>query len=984
MKRLMVCAAMAVCFLSTLAFGAPCTWLGKSSAWSDPQNWSGGAVPGTNDDIVIVAGVPQQPVLTNTVTIIEGSLKIAKGARLVSYGHVRVKSGKLVIEDGAELDLGAVRKGAEVLSEYGNEMFMGPARKDNEIIDVALTVRGPLSPEVYPDIAVVSNPPPMSNCVTVITNTVGPALPEAVKLVNIAPFADLKAVPYTSMVRWYVDADEQLRTAAGHELGTPMRANRIELSYKEPQTITAIRWAVAGGPWAILADTTGKGAYDKLVRMDLAGKLETPGGIWRSRAWIHNNFQPPLKAYGIRLINPSGDLALFDVQIMVPAGESKFPKAQDLEKDVPQVAAGEAVDVPEPPLEKQIPKGFDIEPWMFSAQQWLELTTNRPPLVEYKPFLDLVEGIRKVHGNFVNLWPPKTFGAARGKRTYEMDLLWPSQYDLYPIKENALKAISDAFRKKGIIFYTMERCPYPKKLAEYPVTSTSQQPAPYIDREFREYIAGYVREQTQTGADGVGIGWDEMKFGNWSRGPGYPMMIVEPKKANELTKKYFQEHYKSAVPAGPSDTLEWRKWLIYSYDSFASYLKDATDAAKKTNRKVRTFTAITALDTAFNCRMNYGAAFDIIGHTADIDVFRASGYGSHFETTANVKRCMAVTKGRGIISLHNCPWASDPVNQPGYYLEFTPVQMAGPPVSVVMHGGQMIGYWRYNFIYYGGYDKYVAQSFGLLDTLAAWGIKDARVPRSIAVLRSRASEDWWQVRNRYGRDGNPLDQSRGFYYEKWLLEFLLTNGYPFDMFCQEYPEDFARDLSKYDLVILPFPYSMSTEAFEAVAKAAKAGVKILACDRRGETDEWGTPYAKPLLADLIAEGKVSFMEDDVPAVGHYRDVQAKMRRTVDGLLGERNPFYLNTYGKDVEGSILEKNEKEKFVSLINWTEQSATVDVGVRMPERGEYRILQCDLLGAKKVLLSGKEVVGAAPLRKFRVSMGPGEIRVFYIRPAR
>ena len=124
MKRLILCAGMAACFLSHPAWGGSCMWLGKSPAWNDPQNWSGGAVPGTNDDIEIKAGAPQPPLITNPVISVGGFLKIAKGARLVSYGHVRVKSGKLILEDGAELVLGAVRKGAEVLSEYGNEMFM--------------------------------------------------------------------------------------------------------------------------------------------------------------------------------------------------------------------------------------------------------------------------------------------------------------------------------------------------------------------------------------------------------------------------------------------------------------------------------------------------------------------------------------------------------------------------------------------------------------------------------------------------------------------------------------------------------------------------------------------------------------------------------------------------------------------------------------------------------------------------------------------
>ena len=115
---------------------------------------------------------------------------------------------------------------------------------------------------------------------------------------------------------------------------------------------------------------------------------------------------------------------------------------------------------------------------------------------------------------------------------------------------------------------------------------------------------------------------------------------------------------------------------------------------------------------------------------------------------------------------------------------------------------------------------------------------------------------------------------------------------------------------------------------------------------------------KPLLADLIAEGKVSFLGDDLPSVGHYRKVVEKMRTTVDRLLAARKPLCLNSYGDDVEVGMLEKGGGEKFLSAINWTDHPATVDLGVNNLPAGNYEVFQRDLAGSCKVKIGGKDVL--------------------------
>jgi len=989
-QRLVVFVLIFAGSIPAIAMGADAvnTWRGGYAddpcAWDVAQNWSAIKRPKDNDatKLIIPAGLKHYPVIRRDFRM-GGTLVIEKGATVTVAGPHRllldpqdrktaplVLRGTLKLQDGATAWLGVV---------WGRGATGPDGRAAGERpVDAALVIRQSPAPDVLPDITPAAAPPDEPGVVKRMQTDVGPPLPPDVKLINLAPSAAIKTVPYMTMARTLVDPDDALRTVAVVEQGTPAKGMRYEFRYAAPQTVAAVQWAVVAGPWAILADKDGDGAYESLLRADLEGRLSNPGGVWRARASVNNTFWPPVKTFGIQIVSllPSiTDNRFYDVQILSPGGTAATP-APELEKGVAELQDGPPLDVPTPPVEKQYLKGFHIEPWMFNALGWIK-AKDRVPLAEYKPMLEFIQGIRKMHGNFVNMWPPVTF-EARGKGTYESDLLWPSQYDRHSLNENVLKTIADVMHANGITIFTMQRTCYPKKLEEFPETPTLKQPAPYVSRLAREYMAGVAREQAASGVDGVGAGFDEQY---WSA-------VRNPKQANAETRKAFEERYHLPFPEVPDDTEAFRKWIVFAYQEFAAYLQQAVAAARSVNPKVLVQSPITTLDIAWNTRVDWGVAHDVVGHRANPDIFRASGYQDennigHYVTAANVERVAAANPKGAPDSLHNCPWASDPQKQPGFYLDFTPVYMYGPPISGVLHGARVPAYWRYNFTFYGGYDKYVEQAFSILDTLAAWGARQSTKPRTIAVIKSRASEDWWQIRQRYRSDGNPMDQTRGYLFEKWLLEFLLSNGYPFDMFYLDHPADWAESIHQYPLVILPFPYSMSQESFAAVRKAAESGKKVIAFDRKGETDEWGNAHARPLLEDLIAAGKVRFLDTDVPATGHYGEVQDQMRSLVDELLGPAKPLYFNPYGHDVEVGLREKGDREKYLFVINWREYPATVDLGVSRLPAGQYQVTTRGLAGAHAATLAGRQRFSAEDLRKFRLSLDKGGVKILYIHPA-
>ena len=902
-------------------------------------------------------------ILPSLVVDKSSSVLTIKKAPLEVTGTFKIIQGKLETSENGEIWLGVTRD-----TRYAHY----------EIYDVGLKLQGQLTKELFPEITPASVPEEVPGVVRIVNNKIGPELPENIKLVNIAPFAKISTVPYLAMAKLLVDPDEKLRTLPEPEKGIAVKVYRYYFRFEKPQEIVAINWAVPSGPWAILADTTGSGNYNRLLRADLEGKITNPGGSWKSRAWIKNTFQPAVKnVYGI-LLATFGTPHYYDIQILSPEKSVSIKPAFSFpEKNIPEIKTAEAITLPAPAPEQEIDKGFHIEPWMFSIQGWLNLPKEkRPPLKEYKPFVDFAANIKKYHGNTVNMWPPRTIEAPRGKGTYEADVLWPSQYDKWSLSDNVLKEIADSFHAHGIKFFVMDRVAYGKKLEEFPPSETRDKPAPYIPRHSREYLKGIVSEEVKSGVDGVGIGFDEQMGG-----------FRNPASIDETTKEAFQKRFGIPVPEKAEDSEAYRKWIVFGYEQFASYLAEAASSAKSINPDVFTKTPVhVCLGTLWNRRADINIAEDIVGHTANIDFFRANCYEdyanlNHFLTAANTARMLGANRDKAPDSLHNCPWADDPVKFPGYYLDTTPAWMYGPPVISFFHGGRLPLYWRYNFIFYGGYDKYVQQAYSLLDNLTVWGAKEAKIPKQILVLKSRSSEDWWQVRQRYNPEGNPLDQARGFLYEKWLLEFLLSHGYPFRIYYLDYPEDFSAEISSYPLIILPFPYSINKQAFQVIDKAVKAGSKLIIMDRQGETDEWGNFYPAPLLAEMISSEKAVFIKEDVLKTGHDPEFQQSFKNEVERLLGKNRIFSFDSFGNDVETAVLEKGPREKFILFLNWTDRNAVVQAGIKLPD-GEYECFLRDLNEVKKAVVGSNKRIKAKDLEKFLVSLQPWEMKVLYIKP--
>jgi hypothetical protein len=282
---------------------------------------------------------------------------------------------------------------------------------------------------------------------------------------------------------------------------------------------------------------------------------------------------------------------------------------------------------------------------------------------------------------------------------------------------------------------------------------------------------------------------------------------------------------------------------------------------------------------------------------------------------------------------------------------FRPVWSYAAPITVLAHGGGGASYYRYNYLTDNpSYAKNAAKTYGMYQFLETRGISPNRTPPCVAMLESRAGQDWWQLKmltgskpediikkdaktvevERVGGGGivtttvqssraQQCERIRGQVHHKVILERLLEESIPFDQFYLDHPADLAA-LKDYRLAILPFPYSIPKESVAALEKAAQGGLKLLLIRHKGETDPLGEPYPEgPLLAQLLKKypQQVQFWEDDLMAQGSNPQWIAKFKQFVDETVGNTAPIRVEKEG-DVEVAMRETADGKRFVFLINW------------------------------------------------------------------
>jgi hypothetical protein len=321
---------------------------------------------------------------------------------------------------------------------------------------------------------------------------------------------------------------------------------------------------------------------------------------------------------------------------------------------------------------------------------------------------------------------------------------------------------------------------------------------------------------------------------------------------------------------------------------------------------------------------------------------------------------------------------------PLYADVFPPVSFYGAALSIAFHGGEAMSYWRFSFNNNNFTYENAQKGYSMLDTLAAWGGKSAETKANILVLEAPRQAERFQYYNTVKKVLQPWPETAKIGYNNVVMIYyvLLKNGLPYKVRFVDYPEDFP-EISDVKIIILPLTYETNDwntlfpqATVEYLQNAADNGIKIIVLNREGTPSYSG-------YKNLTQSPNVKVISDDL-SMGITSQVENKILEQIFLGLGDDRPTYLNAYGNDVELASLRgtgAHEGDSYLLLINWKNKSATVDVGINVPEE-KYKVLLRNINEVREVKIGEKEILSKDELAKFRVNLGPEEAVIFYIFP--
>lgn len=403
---------------------------------------------------------------------------------------------------------------------------------------------------------------------------------------------------------------------------------------------------------------------------------------------------------------------------------------------------------------------------------------------------------------------------------------------------------------------------------------------------YRQDFGNILSDLAGMGFDGIFVSPDEFMwnsghigytFGMYWMDACQPFLKEQQSKwkfpYSEDFKKNYMARYKAPIVQDEGDP-NFRYFMTARYQAVADAHKYWVDRVKKVKPDIQT----TTLFASYICtkkRYHSGAAWDIIGQ-AGVDSLGTDPYvqlhnyrgdANHWYPTETAIHLTSANQGRP------CTIVPEGSRLRDHLPEKRPVDIYGPGLSSVVHGARNLFYFSTELqLGAGGTVKDLARShqkiktcFDLLAaTDALWA--NARTPRQVAVVYSRASDDLYQIFLRQNPP-NPLLAHRNrehryaFLAQKEVIHTLLKEGYPFQMFYLDQLE--KADLTGFPVIVLPFPFSVPKDKAAILEYAVTRGSTLVVISEVGQVDEIGTPYEKPALLDLLGLLSVPGPEKDM-------------------------------------------------------------------------------------------------------------------------
>lgn len=769
--------------------------------------------------------------------------------------------------------------------------------------------------------------------------------------------------------------------------GTYVRDGLV-LKFPEAVTVTGFRWMMPQRFMEVYADMTGDGMHETLLFRESDGPAFSTWKDLREYVWRTVRFAERKHVYSLFV---RGD-RIYEFEVTGPERDyDRLPARYRPKPCGRAVSVGEKLEKQDyvPSADERLWFGFCLEPWMFGVQDKMIAFHRKgevpPPVGEWSGWRKLADDFHSLYANFILLFPPNTFAMPDGVKprpgsSYPYPLMWPSDVWYVSQTNDLLRSFNEACRRDGFLDFVIPRA-----------------------WDFREGESAepkqvaLAREIAERGSDGVPVCYDEQYF----------YMPLDFRNDRALREEFYAwSGQTNRLPEGAfySDDKITRLGYLFSAHRKARWMAAIKDAQMQANPDAVTFGGFAGCDH-YQARNQVVSGCDFWGWEGRCDVI--GGDGTYFGVGTSDGGCnlgtlvpavqtavqLSCTPRRKSMATVNFNWGTrwnkeeNRLMNPLVYDDYPDMAYKAAAMASYFAKGEYLNFWRYNFMDMKGPStrKAVGEAGRMTRVLAAWGARNAEIPKDVLVLRSRTSEDWWGFRYRYRRDSEfhlPRDRylSWGFHLFFWTSARLAEKGIPFEVYQMQRVEAWREAAKKYRVIVLPFAYSVSDEELAALKEASDAGVKILVVggpeagtvDGLGERRETNAFEGLPVFRYAV----------DSPMVPSTRRLADGFTELVVSLLGKPSLSLDVPEGYDVQAYMLSVGAREKLFTVANWSERDTSVNLSLALP-KGRYRLEVCSGGDVCKGLVDGREVFTGPEASSLRFDLKKEDVLLFRVRPS-
>lgn len=851
------------------------------------------------------------------------------------------------------------------------------------------------------------------------------APPEWGKPFNYLYFGDTLTVPALQNVRALNDGriDTVVALQGGGEAGS-------ELAFRFPKetSVTMVRFQQTGqgaSRYKLLAATTADGDFDTVVTN------RTDASVLADQ-WIE--LPVNRKVFGLKFVALAGRLGY----------RSSFPVLRELEMYSPEainarapVRGGVAIRngrfKPLPPLDvRTVDIRVCTDVWNYGLEQW-EKEREQTPLKTWHGYRNAVALLQELDVNSVRLFDETLCG-----KTARL----PFASKLLPAERTRdwMRPLTDALKADGYALYYMthawkppfqveeKMAPMPWCRWDYPYHQSDTlvginenykhaYPCVISDDDFRVKWTQMMREALANGAAGVYLMPDEYFF------KGHNLSAVNCPSCRREFKKLFgyEDLPKAKKPdkgtnadgqvtmAIPDDTEPFRKWKLFEYTKLAELFATIGRDLRKEFPHAQLVNCENQA-TFDGGRLEHTIAGDVIwqGSPADLaQVYGNAGLGSAATHIAFMKRFEA-SAGRDKL-LASCGWGAADINRPA--------ETIAGLVAETLLGAKAVEVYRLNYMYMKEGVSVYKRAFRMIRLLEKWGVSEAQVPDLVGLLMNRAGEDWYYTKinpltaaaasgakvdfylhladesiNKVIAAGESDDRQRllmqerfrGYGARRTMESMLCENGVPYKALWTERPDN-MKDLKRFRVLIAPFQYSLSREAFAEIKAAVEAGTKLIVFEQQAPTDEFGVPHEKPLFAELEGNPNVTFVKESLSDNSANRKWQTvQLNLLAKAIEGSGHAF--NNNGADIAYLVAALPKDKGFLLYFcNFDPRGGEASrVSFQLPLSGSYRLesYSSDTHELNVNWIEGTETLTADAVagKPLQVEIAPQEVKLMRI----